>query len=141
MGQTDGQRQTSPKHHSTFSRGITSILPQAVSPSKGDCLHSQGNVVGTHFQMPFPIDILSARNRNVYYYRLKDGLSHGLCITLLAAIFFEKSVRNVYAICCWHALSDAISNKNFGRTKNKDLPRLGFDTFTQAVCDVVLNLR
>ena len=29
----------------------------------------------------------------------------------------KKNVPKVYAICRWHALSDAISDENFGRTK------------------------
>ena len=54
---------------------------------------------------------------NLYYYRLKHGLSHGIGNARLAPFLFEKNVRKVYAICRWHVLSDAISDENFGRTK------------------------
>ena len=95
----------------------TSIRPQAVSPLKGDCLH-KGNVAGTHFQTPFPTKILATRKKlNPYYYRLKHGLSHGIGIARLAPFLFEKNVPKVYVICRWHALSDAISDENLGRTK------------------------
>ena len=57
------------------------------------------------------------KNLNPYYYRLKHGLSHGIGIVRLATFLFEKNVPKVYAICRWHALSDAISDENFGRTK------------------------
>ena len=55
---------------------------------------------------------------NPYHYRLKHGLSHGIGIARLATFLFEKNVPKVHAICRWHALSDAISDENFGRTKN-----------------------
>ena len=54
---------------------------------------------------------------NPYYYCLKDGLSHGIGIALLALFLFEKKLPKVYAISRWHVLSDAISDENFGRTK------------------------
>ena len=70
----------------------TSIRPQAVSPLKGDCLH-KGNVAGTHFQTPFPTKLLAARKKlNPYYYRLNDGLSHGIGIGRLAPLLFERNV-------------------------------------------------
>ena len=54
---------------------------------------------------------------NPYYYCLKHGLSYGIGIARLAAFLFQKNVPKVYAICRWHVLSDAISDENFGRTK------------------------
>ena len=54
---------------------------------------------------------------NPYYYCLKHGLSYGIGIARLAAFLFQKNVPKVYAIYRWHVLSDAISDKNFSRTK------------------------
>ena len=54
---------------------------------------------------------------NPYHYRLKHELSHGIGIARLATFLFEKNVSKAHAICRWHALSDAISDENFGRTK------------------------
>ena len=58
---------------------------------------------------------------NLYYYSLKHGLSHGIGIARLATFLFDKNAPKVYAICRWHALSDAISDENFGRTKKLNL--------------------
>ena len=50
-------------------------------------------VAGTYFQTPFPTKILAARKKlNPYYYRLNDGLSHGIGIGRLAPLLFEKNV-------------------------------------------------
>ena len=68
--------------------------------------------------MPFPTTILAARKKlNPYYYRLNDGLSHGIGIGRLAPLLFEKMYRKVVPMRRLHPLPDAISDGNFGRTK------------------------
>ena len=69
-----------------------------------------------HFRRKFG----RTKKLNTYYYCLKHGLSNGIGIARLAAFLFQENVPKVYAICRWHALSDAISDDNFGRMKKTE---------------------
>ena len=71
-------------------------------------------------QAPFSTTILAGRKTELLLLPFKAWafIIYGIAIARLATFLFEKNLPKVNELCLWHALSDAISDENFDRTKN-----------------------